>query len=234
MIYKWYFGDGDSSEKTNPIHIYKNRFNNTFNVKLISQIIDGCATTITKTLIINGLPNTCDFLGNADYAFAFYGVKLNPSDDNGLIGGSNGIDYTWTVNQKDTQYSKDVNAMVNYNFKKDTFYLTSMSATDRNTGCKCSKEKPVTMNRATVQNLNQVQISISPNPSTGLFNLKLNKSIPNLTVEITNANGQKIPSRLIQIDDSNYQLDLKEESNGVYFVKITGTNFSKFEKITKF
>ena len=109
-----------------------------------------------------------------------------------------------------------------------------MFATDRNTGCKCSKEKLVTMNRATVQNLNQVQISISPNPSTGLFNLKLNKSNSNLTVYITNANGQKIPSRLIQIDDSNYQLDLKEESNGVYFIKITGTNFSKFEKITKY
>ncbi len=234
MIYKWYFGDGDSSEKTNPIHIYKNRFNTTYNVKLISQIIDGCATSITKPVIINGLPNTCDFLGNADYAFAFYGVKLNPLDDNGLVGGSNGIDYTWTVNQKDTQFSKDVNAIVNYNFKKDTFYLASMFATDRNTGCKCSKEKLVTMNRATVQNLNQVQISISPNPSTGLFNLKLNKSNSNLTVYITNANGQKIPSRLIQIDDSNYQLDLKEESNGVYFMKITGTNFSKFEKITKY
>lgn len=233
MTYKWDFGDGDSSELLNPIHVFKNRFDNTFNVKLTSQVMNGCATTIVKPIKINGLPNTCDFSGISDYAFAFYGVKLNPQDDNGLPGGSNGIDYRWTINQKDTQFSKDVNAMVNYNFKKDTFYVASMTANNRITGCSCSKEKTVTMNRAETSNLQKLQISIAPNPSAGLFNLKLNKLVSDLKIEITNVNGQKINGHLMKIDDSLYQIDLKNESNGIYFIKLQDENVSINLKASK-
>jgi hypothetical protein len=92
----------------------------------------------------------------------------------------------------------------------------------------------VSMNRAETSNLQNLQISIAPNPSTGLFNLKLNKNVSNLFVEVTNINGKKIHVHLVQIDEYHSLLDLKEESNGIYFLKIMGTNFSKFEKITKY
>ena len=45
--FKWYFGDGDSSELQNPIHTYEN--NGVYDVQLILMTTEKCVDTLTRT-----------------------------------------------------------------------------------------------------------------------------------------------------------------------------------------
>ena len=73
-------------------------------------------------------------------------------------------------------------------------------------------------------------ISISPNPSTGVFNIDL-KGIEN-TLEITviNSHGQLVYKTEI---NGSQQLDLSSQPNGVYFIRLVNSTMVKIVKIVK-
>ena len=52
----WYFGDGDSSNEYNPIHIYKTSGFKIVRAQLRS-VSNICITELTDTVLINALPN---------------------------------------------------------------------------------------------------------------------------------------------------------------------------------
>ena len=60
-------------------------------------------------------------------------------------------------------------------------------------------------------------INIYPNPSNGLFNIKLENT--NSTINIYNINGQLIVTQ--ETNNSNTTIDLSSQAKGVYFIKIT-------------
>ncbi|MBA3663863.1 MAG: immune inhibitor A [Bacteroidetes bacterium] len=61
-------------------------------------------------------------------------------------------------------------------------------------------------------------IIISPNPSTGIFNLS-NPDLKSISLVVLNAIGQEIYKK-DNIYDANYSIDLKGEARGIYFVKV--------------
>ena len=223
MLYKWYFGDGDSSEKENPIHVYKNRYDKNFSVSLICKIPNGCATPLTKNILINGFPKTCEFEGSPDYAYAFYGMKFEPKDDNGLIGGENGVNYIWTRNSKDTQLSSNLSAMVHYIYPKDTFFNIKMTAVQSASGCQCSSSKTIIMNRAESENILTNQIEIFPNPAQNNVTIQSFNNIQITEIKLFNSIGQLVLCNKSILNNIAY-IQLNNLSKGVYNLSIYSTN----------
>lgn len=65
-------------------------------------------------------------------------------------------------------------------------------------------------------NISQEAIKIYPNPTTGIFTIK-GKNIK--SIEITNVSGQIVYARTLQLEDF-CQIDLNEQTKGIYFIKI--------------
>ena len=84
--------------------------------------------------------------------------------------------------------------------------------------------------------INKVQntsLSIYPNPSNGKYfvNISDAKDVSKLTIEVTNLLGESIYKSLILNPKS--ELDLSNQANGVYFVRIIGGEQSLNKKIVK-
>jgi hypothetical protein len=75
-------------------------------------------------------------------------------------------------------------------------------------------------------------ITLHPNPSTGVFNMDIPASDASINIEVLNAAGQVIHSERVDNEKSlSHQLDLSMARQGVYFVKITGTNETVVKKV---
>ncbi len=74
---------------------------------------------------------------------------------------------------------------------------------------------------------------IYPNPSTGIFNLKLDKQIEKGFVRVFNSLGQEITYIKLDNASENLQFDLTKYSDGVYFVEIVRLSETKRVKLLK-
>ena len=71
------------------------------------------------------------------------------------------------------------------------------------------------------ENLQNTNISIFPNPSKGLTTINFDGVRPNYTtITVNNVIGQQIKKATIKGTDANYQFDLSNFPDGVYFVKV--------------
>lgn len=71
-------------------------------------------------------------------------------------------------------------------------------------------------------------IAVYPNPSNGIFNIQLPVAAD---VEVTNVLGKVVLST--KVNEGNYQLNLGNNVNGIYFVKINAEGKTKTVKIIK-
>ncbi len=62
---------------------------------------------------------------------------------------------------------------------------------------------------------NESELSIFPNPNSGIFDIKFNKAFPGCSIEIYNNMGQ-----LILNNDLKNQIDLRNHPDGLYFLKV--------------
>ncbi len=73
-------------------------------------------------------------------------------------------------------------------------------------------------------------ISISPNPSNGVFRIDISaKNNENYTATILNMLGQTVKE--LNINDSNTLVDCNDLTSGAYFIKISGQNKSAVKKV---
>ncbi len=66
---------------------------------------------------------------------------------------------------------------------------------------------------------NQINFEVSPNPSSGNFKISIEKTITQGYIEILNIVGEKIFAENI-FNSSKKEINLKNISNGIYFVKV--------------
>ena len=74
------------------------------------------------------------------------------------------------------------------------------------------------------------EISIFPNPSTGIFNIQFSSQIDRAQIEIRDIQG-RIVIHEETIQSANYQLDLSKQPKGVYFIQIRNGEAVLNEKI---
>ncbi len=85
LSYSWYFGDNDTSNLTNPSHLYP--VDSDYDVSLVSEYINGCRDSITKTITINRAV-----------------VSLNCSDANQIICEDESVTFTAVSNKASQTY----------------------------------------------------------------------------------------------------------------------------------
>lgn len=91
------------------------------------------------------------------------------------------------------------------------------------------------MANTTFQTLNNGQfvidnsIVVSPNPTAS--NVTINSNVNIKSIQVYDVQGRLLETKLV--DDSKITINLSDQSNGIYFLKITSDNGSKVEKIVK-
>lgn len=73
-------------------------------------------------------------------------------------------------------------------------------------------------------------ITISPNPSKGLIQIK-GLSSETQTLEIINASGEKINAQSNITSQSSVEIDLSQQPKGIYFVRIKDTKSTTIQKV---
>ncbi|NBV35996.1 MAG: PKD domain-containing protein [Bacteroidetes bacterium] len=225
MTYSWDFSDNTTSTLESPKKTFVVKQTTNYNVTLTVYLSGGCADSITKGVSIQELPRTCDFFAKPDYAYAYYGVNLEPMDDNSLVGGQAGIDYAWLVNGVGAKTSKDVNASVSYDLQQDGLYTITLQSTVRGSGCLCSKTKQFQLNRADVRSL-QNGVSVYPNPVNDLLHIQTNESGNFNQWGLYNSLGALVLSGGMSSNQNGIQnkatVDVAGLSSGIYLLKVSG------------
>ena len=77
----------------------------------------------------------------------------------------------------------------------------------------------------------QVDIMLYPNPSSGIFKLKLKNNINIDQINFLNISGKRIYPKIIQQNDSTIMIDMTGFSQGMYFIQIYNDKNIHIEKI---
>ncbi|NLO50853.1 MAG: T9SS type A sorting domain-containing protein, partial [Bacteroidales bacterium] len=85
------------------------------------------------------------------------------------------------------------------------------------------KLAPVSIGENTLKNL-----SIYPNPSSGIFNIAVSGLDTQINYVVMNAQGQEIYNGNLM---ESQQLDLSSEAKGIYFIKFIGESVLRVEKL---
>lgn len=84
------------------------------------------------------------------------------------------------------------------------------------------------------ENANTFQLSVFPNPTTGIFRLELNKeqlASSKLSIDIYNMVGEKVNAISLNGRDSSFDIDLTNQAKGLYFVKLSSDQKSVTRKL---
>src|SRR6218665_3427048 len=83
-----------------------------------------------------------------------------------------------------------------------------------------------------VNEFSDIEIALYPNPSSGIFNLQLNKSIENAVITVSDVNGRTIrQAKFAHL--YNQSLDLSSLQKGIYLLKIENEKGKYFQKLVK-
>ncbi len=85
----------------------------------------------------------------------------------------------------------------------------------------------------TVNELNNkdINVSIFPNPFSETIQIQSNSTDKAIALKIYNLNGKEI--RNIAIVNQGYTINLSDLTSGVYFVRVSGSDFNQYQKIIK-
>jgi PKD repeat protein len=106
-------------------------------------------------------------------------------------------------------------------------------------GCKDSIISQILVGTATIDELNEsnsLEFNVYPNPSKGLFNIKLNSKDLSSTITVMNLLGEVILTKdLVQTANGNFesQIDLSNYPNGIYLIDMSTENQTVVRKISK-
>ncbi|NOR87518.1 MAG: T9SS type A sorting domain-containing protein, partial [Bacteroidales bacterium] len=133
-------------------------------------------------------------------------------------------EYAWTFEGGDPATSNEEAPMVVYSTPGT--YSVSLTITDGNSENTMTKDDFIMVHNCTgINEASVFSLEIYPNPSNGIFTLKLNQTAH---IEIISALGRTVFS-----DEfiGKQTIDLAEQAEGVYFVKVETANETFVEKI---
>ena len=74
-----------------------------------------------------------------------------------------------------------------------------------------------------------ITFEVYPNPSHGIFNISLSNNSENLQIQVTDIRGSII--KVLKFGASDFQIDLSENPQGVYFLKLYDEGFVGMKKV---
>lgn len=169
----------------------------TYNCNLSSP--NGCDTSYVINLTINQPPSTpVVTLAN--------NVELSTQTQNNAT-------YQWVFCSDNLPISGAVNPT--FTAIENSLYYVIVT-----NNCGSDTSECATVNTIGLNELQGNNVQISPNPSNGIFNLKLHSSINSPLFFVTDLQGRILLTE--QLMDSEMKVDLSKFSNGTYFIHLDG------------
>lgn len=151
---------------------------------------------------------------------------------------TNTLEYFWYLEPEEagTIIAVDTNAIVNWNFEY-TGLNASIHVSSFNESCnEVSSDTleisihPVGINK---YEKTKFEISLSPNPTDGQFNILINDANDNIHFIILNSVGQMISKQeiLIETGTKTYPINLKGHPSGIYYLKFFNHDFMVNRKL---
>ncbi len=125
----------------------------------------------------------------------------------------NGYVFLWSDGSTDSSLTIDASTLGTGN------YTYSVTVTDQYNNCVETDDIQLTINACTGINSTEnadLKTSVYPNPSTGIFNINSRNSFEKL--EIYSADGRLIFTQDVKNIDSHFQINLKGQSKGIYYL----------------
>ena len=233
----WDFGDGQTSNQQNPLHIYSEQ--GTYDV-LLSIIADPCFNTFETQIVVNEdsiYNNECfplfyfDIQGNE---VTFYDISPgNPTWWYWDFGDGTTSDEQHPVHLFDEVGVHQIAFMVGTSIKSKSDSITHIMEIDFENSTIISS---VVIPGGISTNINNAKslykdIKIYPNPADEILFIKLPQFEP-INVEIYTITGQKVLTKLINSPSKSY-LYVNNLQQGIYFIKINTKHYSTIKKFNK-
>jgi len=212
--YKWYFGDGDSSDFNSPIKEYVVNTTTIFVIKLVAQAVGGCEDIIAKNVTIHEKP---------ECGFTFTQSKEDRRNFKFIPNNTSYGDkaYTWVF--KGSGRSNEVSPEHTFDYFDDT-YNVILDITGDN-GCTCydsitivTTSWPLSISYTDIQNA----IEVYPNPTSGIINIRaLTSAFSQAEIYIYAADGRCVAEfNEMAISRNITTLDLSHLASGFYQLEL--------------
>ena len=213
-IWRWNFGDGNSSTQQNPSHTYASA--GLYNVRLITTNAFGSDTTFQQVPV-----NIMD----ADFTVAPPLVTNTPIQFTSTALGA--ISWFWDFG--DGGSSSIANPT--HTYLTSGQFVVSLVAVN---GASCTDIKRDTLNILLVGLEDQVtaeQFVVYPNPNKGRFLIQNQSAVKLERILVYNAKGKLIEDEVINVEPSNERIiQLKEVASGIYMINLEFENGRSIQK----
>ncbi len=147
----------------------------------------------------------------------------------------NTISYQWLIEPPDAGVinGNSINAIVDWNAGYTGLVANITVEALNNCGSNQSESLIVDISPVEIDHqVEHVGISISPNPSKGIFNISFKELDDRLDLYVLNSNGNIFKHKVIYASDKNYtyRLDLTDKPSGIYYIKFVFKNNVNQEK----
>ncbi len=201
--YLWKFGDGQTSGKQSPKHIYNiGGISQTFNLVLIASLPNGCSDTMYNNVTVNANPIS-------DFSFSRNGGKF---DFTPVQKGN--TKYLWLFGDGDSSTNYTVSHSYNDNL---AFHTVCLKVTNP-TNCSSETCQQVPLPTSISNLIKPNSFKIYPNPNSGSFTIEKFENKGILSIELFNQFGQIIYKTELTEYVNKIDLDL---ANGIYSVRFT-------------
>jgi len=202
-------GDADTYVYSSGNNVVSPTTNATYTVTG-TYTLTGCSSTAASSVTVNSLPSLSVVTTNT----------LLCTGETATLSVSGASTYTWSTTENTADVAVTPSVQTTY----------TVDGTDGN-GCvnttTIMQDVSLCTGIATLANNNSV-ISVYPNPNNGLFVIELTSSSK---VTVMNALGQEVVKETFEAGKHN--LDIQNEANGVYFVKVIENNKQQIIKVIK-
>jgi len=221
--YKWYFGDGDSSDFNSPTHIYNPVQSETYNVRLLASVVDGCTDEIAKSVNIKEQP-VCSFTAeqSSENRNTWTFTPANNSYGDAA--------YTWVLKGSKTYNTTSPTHTFEYSESEYRVILSIMTTE----GCQCIDSSTYinTSWALGTTDLNEIGVSVYPNPTSGQVFLQASEDALNFNVDVIDMNGRQVfKQEEFAVTRQGAKIDLAHLANGVYQVRLSNDNVQAIQKL---
>lgn len=176
------------------------------------------------------VPMDTDPVTNLEYPTITGNTSVSINTSEIYTASGNGIGYNWTVTGGSIQSGQGSSSITVLWDGGVAEGLVTVEVGD-GAGCTKSENYEVAIAGVSVDEASTIEVRIYPNPSEGVFNLQL-KNSETLSLRVMDVSGKVL--RDLQLSGStNYQVDMQQESSGIYILELESENGRAFHKLTK-
>ena len=219
--WEWTFEGGDPATSTEENPTVSYAASGSFNVTLTVQNVDGEENTLSSDAFIT--------VNSLEAAFSASTTDLCDQEQVLFTDNTdcNATSWEWTFEGGDPATSTEQNPTVTYNTAG--VYSVTLVAHNGDEESTITEDSYLTVHNCTgLSSYDKIEMSITPNPSTGLFQLQFSNQ-DYYQVYVYDITGHLLNNTTLS--NNNNQLNISHLENGIYIIKATNGNTEMTQRI---